>query len=377
MGGAGTLARPTRFALLNDFVDRGQAGLRRGGCGSAVALWLTIWRFAGEGDCARVAVDTLAACYGTDRRNVQRMLAQLEQHSYLAIVDRGKRGRGTCATYRLLVPAELNASPVVEKCVTTTHLPVEENASQLRIYDANKCVPSTHFEEVNASPGRILEGTKCVLATHITSPEKCVTTTHLTELNASPVVEKCVTTTHEQKQKKKEEPPLPPAVAGGADSEPGKRRGRSRDAADDPRAAVIPATLDTPEFREAWDAFIDHRAKKGKKNALTLRAAHLQLQVATKLGPAVAVERINRAIMNGWLALEYDRDRDNGPAIKASAAEPKAPQCRPLTPFESQHCAYTPVSGYQRDSSGQLVLDKLCGDLTCEHCRPRRKKEAA
>jgi hypothetical protein len=81
----------SRFATLNEFVDCGHARLRKQGCGAAAALWFCLWRFASaENDTVRVGLGTLAECFGSDRRNVQRMLAQLEQHGYLVTLAPGK-----------------------------------------------------------------------------------------------------------------------------------------------------------------------------------------------------------------------------------------------------------------------------------------------
>jgi hypothetical protein len=77
----------------------------------------------------------------------------------------------------------------------------------------------------------------------------------------------------------------------------------------DPRSVPIPAALDTPAFRDAWEKFVAYRAGRGKKNAMTALAAQLALKKVAPLGPAGAIERIERAIMNSWLGLEYPGDK--------------------------------------------------------------------
>jgi hypothetical protein len=197
----------SRFDKFNSFTRRGQARLARAGCAAAVRLWYTIWAYENAGtDSARVSAGTLAEDYGTDRRNVGRMLAQLEEHGYLITLSTGSKGRGACAVYRLTVPLE------------------------------------------NASPGRISDEGKCVTRTHISAPNKCVPTTHIGGENASWAPGKCVTTTHEQKEQKKD---IPAAVAaGGTEATKAKAPGKVKP----PRGR--PAKATNPNLARAVEAFV-------------------------------------------------------------------------------------------------------------------------
>lgn len=95
----------SRFTHFNQFVERGQADLRAKNCGASVALWFTIWKHeCKQTGTARVSVRTLASEYGTLPRNVYTMLNDLRTHGYLITVKPGRRGRGSCAEYRLAAP---------------------------------------------------------------------------------------------------------------------------------------------------------------------------------------------------------------------------------------------------------------------------------
>ena len=114
----------SRFGHFNEFIDRGQAHLRSLGCASASMLWVTLWRFESAQDrLVRVGLARLSECYGTDKRNIVRMLAQLETHGYLLTVDAGRPGRGShCATYRLTLPVKGVVVTPLLIGVTTTPL---------------------------------------------------------------------------------------------------------------------------------------------------------------------------------------------------------------------------------------------------------------
>ena len=113
----------SRFGHFNEFIDRGQAHLRSLGCASAAQLWVTLWRFENAQDrLVRVGLARLSECYGTDKRNIVRMLAQLESHGYLRTVEPGRPGRGSCAVYSLSVPDKGVMVTPISKGVTMTPL---------------------------------------------------------------------------------------------------------------------------------------------------------------------------------------------------------------------------------------------------------------
>jgi hypothetical protein len=116
-----------RFEKFNAFIDHGQAALVRDGCGAAARLWATLWRFENaHTDSARVGLDTLAERCGTDKSHVLRMTKQLKTMGYLAILDAGKPGRGSCAVYRLLLPAgKVSPRLLSEPEIGVTTTPIE------------------------------------------------------------------------------------------------------------------------------------------------------------------------------------------------------------------------------------------------------------
>lgn len=203
--------RRSRFETLNEFVDHGQAHLRSLGCGAAAALWFSLWRFENaETGCVRVGAGTLGECFGTDKRNVQRMLAQLEEHGYLETIHAGSRGRGSCAVYRLFAVPE-KASPAhilkFKKGVTNTPLATAEAGAT---------------EEEKASPVPLSPVEKGITGTPLCAPEKGVTVTPFEKEKASPEHGKGVTVTHVQKQKKNKD--IPAIGIAGEESEAKRKK---------------------------------------------------------------------------------------------------------------------------------------------------------
>ena len=87
------------FVTFNLFVDSGQAHLRearvrvsRGPVVHPLAVRERRGRMR-RGSRWKLSLQ----CFGTDRRNVQRMLVQLSEHGFLTVLDKGKKGRGSCA----------------------------------------------------------------------------------------------------------------------------------------------------------------------------------------------------------------------------------------------------------------------------------------
>ena len=68
-----------------------------------------------------------------------------------------------------------------------------------------------------------------------------------------------------------------------------------------PDTIPIPPTLDTPEFREAWAAWQQHRREIRKK--LTPTTVDRQLKKLAKYGPTGAVASIEASIEAGWTGL--------------------------------------------------------------------------
>ena len=64
---------------------------------------------------------------------------------------------------------------------------------------------------------------------------------------------------------------------------------------------TIPAALDTPEFRAAWDEWKEHRRQAGKR--LTALAMTRQLKQLTAMGPARAIAAIGYSIEKNWAGI--------------------------------------------------------------------------
>jgi hypothetical protein len=71
----------------------------------------------------------------------------------------------------------------------------------------------------------------------------------------------------------------------------------------------IPPELNTPEFREAWDRWAQHRREI--KKPLTPTSIDQQLKSLAKMGLSRAIETIEHTIAKGWQGLR-EPDSDNG-----------------------------------------------------------------
>jgi hypothetical protein len=81
--------------------------------------------------------------------------------------------------------------------------------------------------------------------------------------------------------------------------EVGVKRKRSKSSSlDSLPLHTIPTELDTPQFRTAWDEWIQHRKEKSKP--LTPSTASKQLKEVAALGEARAVAAIDYSILKGW-----------------------------------------------------------------------------
>jgi hypothetical protein len=69
----------------------------------------------------------------------------------------------------------------------------------------------------------------------------------------------------------------------------------------DPLTVAIPPAIDTPRFRNAWQAWIEHRREIRKP--LTRQSAIQQVKRFGNLGVDVSVETIRESIIGGWAGL--------------------------------------------------------------------------
>jgi hypothetical protein len=104
------------------------------------------------------------------------------------------------------------------------------------------------------------------------------------------------------------------------DARPEKRREEKRKKKIPPKPPKggglpsIPDGLDTPEFRTAWDDYIEHRSQIRKK--MTPKVAEKQLKACEKIGPERAVTMIEHSIAQGWTGL-YEPS-SNGQPFKSA-----------------------------------------------------------
>lgn len=94
----------------------------------------------------------------------------------------------------------------------------------------------------------------------------------------------------------------------------------------------IPASLDTPEFREAWAAFVQHRAESGARNKLTRTAAECRLKECERWGPERAARAIIYSIAQGWRGIYAEKS--DGRAARAAPGPSKWDRIRPAVPDE-------------------------------------------
>lgn len=102
-----------------------------------------------------------------------------------------------------------------------------------------------------------------------------------------------------------------------------KPRDKSRDKPPsfDPKAAEIPASLDTPAFRDAWSLWCDSRREIRKP--LTPTATQQQLKGLADFPADEAIRYLERAIAGQWQGLFLDRP------LASPALSPAAPRGQP------------------------------------------------
>jgi hypothetical protein len=81
---------------------------------------------------------------------------------------------------------------------------------------------------------------------------------------------------------------------------------------DDADAALFPASLDTPEFRQQWDRYIAYRKSNGMKTLKTESVESKLAELAT-FGPDIGIAAIQRTISNGWTGIFPDREKPSRP----------------------------------------------------------------
>jgi hypothetical protein len=85
----------------------------------------------------------------------------------------------------------------------------------------------------------------------------------------------------------------------------------SRPKADAATPLVLPAVLDTAEFRSAWDDYEANRKEAGHSK-LTTRGREIKLKELADWGHDVAVQSIRESIANGWQGIFKPKDKNNG-----------------------------------------------------------------
>lgn len=124
----------------------------------------------------------------------------------------------------------------------------------------------------------------------------------------------------------------------------------------------LPPDLDTPTFRGSWKAWQSHRREIKKPLRPTMISR--QLKFLALLGHDRAVKCVEHTIEKGWIGLREPEANGQPQSVAASV--------RPATSFEMAHGCYNGQTGFERDAAGTIICDRLCKDLSCEHCKPRR-----
>lgn len=120
---------------------------------------------------------------------------------------------------------------------------------------------------------------------------------------------------------------LPDAGAGGAASEPGAGT------VADPKPVVLPANLESPEFRAAWGEWVAQRRAK-KIKAYTPEGAQALLNKLAEHGPVAAVAAIRESIVQGWQGLFPDRHVPRDRAAPRTGPDLPRAEPRKETPEE-------------------------------------------
>jgi hypothetical protein len=66
-------------------------------------------------------------------------------------------------------------------------------------------------------------------------------------------------------------------------------------------AGNIPPNFQSPNFKEAWEKWLEFRKSIG--NSVKATSARLQIRDLVKMGKALAIESIEQSIKNGWHGL--------------------------------------------------------------------------
>ena len=66
-------------------------------------------------------------------------------------------------------------------------------------------------------------------------------------------------------------------------------------------AGSIPPNFQSPNFKEAWDRWLEYRKAIGKTVKAT--GAKMQITDLVKMGKALAIEAIDQSIKHGWVGL--------------------------------------------------------------------------
>jgi hypothetical protein len=78
----------------------------------------------------------------------------------------------------------------------------------------------------------------------------------------------------------------------------------------------IPSNLQTTQFRQAWNEYLDYR-KAGKFKPLQPASIKAQLKQLSEMGHDIAVEAINTSIRNGWQGIFPPKGQKTTEARKA------------------------------------------------------------
>ena len=85
--------------------------------------------------------------------------------------------------------------------------------------------------------------------------------------------------------------------------------------------SLIPNSLSTPKFTEAWENWVQHR--KEIKKPLTVKSVEMQMKEFVTWGPTGAVEAIEYTIKKGWQGIRRPESETNSKPSRKSYATDK------------------------------------------------------
>ena len=145
----------------------------------------------------------------------------------------------------------------------------------------------------------------------------------------------------------------------------GERRRDSK-----PREIQLPKELDTPKFKEAWEAFLQH-LKELKKPAPTGPAIEVNFRTFLQWGHDKTVESIWYSIGKGWVSVHAPRESPSKPGTEgASERGESSAQKQSLWSLRQQIQA---IDDRCKELRAKYAAEVAGGEISWENEAPRNK----